>query len=95
MSGRRVVGDELSALLLGIEIEQNGDELCTWQQLDSTAELQVTYGLTLGWRWPYIIVGHYELARPLGRRSDPQGFDWGAFMGFLYARAREHGVAGL
>jgi N-acetyl-anhydromuramyl-L-alanine amidase AmpD len=88
-------GDELSAFLLGVELEQTGDQLCTWQQLDSLAELVVLSSGKYGWRWPYFIVGHYQLAIPQGRRSDPQGFDWGAFMGFLYWRSMEARIPGL
>lgn len=88
-------GDELSALLLGVELEQMGLQLCTWQQLDSLAALIVSCAGEYGWRWPYFIVGHYELASPVGRRSDPQGFDWGGFMGFLYARSKEANIPGL
>lgn len=80
---------------IGVELEQQKDELCTWQQLDSLAEQVVLSASEYGWRWPYSIVGHYELARPYGRRSDPQGFDWGHFMGYLYARSLAAGVDGL
>lgn len=80
---------------LGVELEQQADQLCTWEQLDSLAEYVVISGLARDWRWPYSLVGHYELARPYGRRSDPQGFDWGAFMGYLYARAKEANIPGL
>jgi hypothetical protein len=59
------------------------------------AELIVELGIDTGWRWPYYVLGHYEVARPLGRRSDPQGFLWGDFMGRLYARALAANVAGL
>lgn len=87
--------DGLAQRWLGVELEQEKLQLCTWEQLDSLAEYVVISGSRRGWRFPYTIVGHYELARPYGRRSDPQGFDWGHFMGFLIARARLANVAGL
>lgn len=88
-------GDEISSLLMGVELECLDDEQVSYEQIDSLAELIVTDPLTQGWRWPYYLVGHYEIARPLGRRSDPQGFAWGDFMGRLYIRAYRAGVPGL
>lgn len=88
-------GPEISQLLMGVELENLDSTLCTWAQLDSLAQLVVDQGLVYGWRWPYYVLGHYEVARPLGRRSDPQGFLWGDFMGRLFARAQASGVQGL
>lgn len=85
----------ISSELIGIELEQKGNELVTWAQVDSLAQLVVDQGNEYGHRWPYFILGHYELAVPIGRRSDPQGFDWGGFMGALYARAKAKNVPGL
>jgi N-acetyl-anhydromuramyl-L-alanine amidase AmpD len=93
--GRDYSGDALSSVLVGIELECLDTQLCTYQQLDSLAELIVMLGFDNGWRWPYYLLGHYEVALPLGRRSDPQGFAWGDFMGRLYAQARYRNVAGL
>jgi hypothetical protein len=70
-------------------------EYCTYSQHDSLAALVVELGIDNGWRWPYYLLGHYEVARPLARRSDPQGFLWGDFLGRLYARARAANVPGL
>ncbi len=85
IDGRRYTGDQLSAMLIGVELEQTGEQLCTWQQLDSLAELVVKIlAPGYGWAFPYFIVGHYQLATPLGRRSDPQGFNWGYFFGYIY-----------
>jgi N-acetyl-anhydromuramyl-L-alanine amidase AmpD len=95
IQGRRFQGDQISAVLLGIEMEQVGEQEVTYEQFDSCAELIVISGLTYGWRWPYTLMGHYEVARPVGRRSDPQGFQWGDFMGRLLARARSAQVPGL
>lgn len=88
-------GDEISSLLLGVEIENTDNDNCTFEQVDSLAELIVERGLHYGWRWPYYILGHYEVARPLGRRSDPQGFPWGDFLGRLYARAYQLSIDGF
>ncbi len=93
--GRKYRGNDLSSILLGVELENRDDQRCTYQQLDSLAELLVIVGLDNSWRWPYYLLGHYEVARPLGRRSDPQGFDWGDFMGRLYATALAAQVPGL
>lgn len=88
-------GDEVSELLIGIELEARSNELVTWQQVDSLAQTVVECGFTYGWRWPYYVLGHYEIAKPIGRRSDPLGFDWGSFMGRLYVRSLDAGVPGL
>lgn len=87
--------NEVSQLLIGIEIECSDTELVTWQQYDSLAQTIVEVGLDKGWRWPYYLVGHYSVARPLGRRSDPVSFNWGALMGRLYVRAKAADVGGL
>lgn len=94
-NGATYVGDQVSARLLGVELENRDSEYCTDAQLDSLAELIVLEGIDRGWRWPYYVLGHYEVARPMGRRSDPQGFLWGNFMGRLYARAVAANVPGL
>lgn len=94
-SNRVYHGDEISQLLMGVELENLDSTLCTYEQLDSLAELITSDPLAQGWRWPYYVVGHYEIARPVGRRADPQGFLWGDFMGRLYVWARHRGVPGL
>ena len=88
-------GDEISANLYGIELECTDNQNCTYEQHDSLSELIVQIGIDKGWRWPYYLVGHYEIAIPIGRRSDPLGIDWGSLMGRLYIRASEAGVGGL
>jgi N-acetylmuramoyl-L-alanine amidase len=88
-------GDAISELLIGIELECLDNQNCTLYQVDSCADVVVKEGLHWGWQWPYYLLGHYEIARPLGRRSDPQGFPWGDFMGRLYARALANKVPGL
>jgi len=88
-------GDQVSALLYGIELEYLDTSTPSWQQYDSLAELIVEKGQLYLWRWPYVLYGHYGVARPLGRRSDPVSFDWGALMGYLFVRARDAGVSGL
>lgn len=88
-------GNQVSELLMGVELECSDSELVTWQQYDSCAQTIVEEGVSHGWRWPYYLVGHYSIALPLGRRSDPLGFDWGALMGRLYVRALAAGIGGL
>ena len=83
-------GDLLSKMYIGVELENLNDQMCTWMQMDSLAELIVSVLAPMySWAFPFDIVGHYEVAVPIGRRSDPLGFNWGQFMGFLYARAKE------
>lgn len=94
-SGHVYSGDDVSRRLIGIELENLDTEYCTFQQIDSLAELFVHLSVAFSWRWPYYILGHYETAWPLGRRSDPQGFAWGDFMGRLYERSRDANVPGL
>lgn len=93
--GKIYVGNQVSAMLYGVELECQDLEQCTYAQHDSLAELIVELGIDNGWRWPYYVLGHYEVARPVGRRSDPLGFLWGDFMGRLYARAKQREVGGL
>lgn len=93
--GTYMTGALLNQYLMGIELENAPSEHCTYWQLDSLAELIVSEGIAKRWRWPYYLVGHYELARPTGRRSDPHGFDWGDFMGRLTARAALARIAGV
>lgn len=88
-------GDEVSQILLGVELECLDAEEPTAEQIDSLAEYIVKQGQVWGWRWPYAILGHYAVARPLGRRSDPVNLDWGALMGRLYVRAHAAQVPGL
>jgi N-acetyl-anhydromuramyl-L-alanine amidase AmpD len=94
-ANRLYQGDEVSALLIGIELECADKQNCTFPQLDSLSSLIVRLSSQYGWRWPYVIFGHYEVALPVGRRSDPLGFDWGSFMGRLYVRSRAAGIGGL
>ena len=88
-------GDEVSQVLLGVELENLDTQSPTFEQYDSLAQLIVSWGAQHAWRWPYIILGHYAVARPLGRRSDPLNFDWGWLMGRLYVRALAAQVPGL
>lgn len=80
---------------MGIELEQLDTESPTFGMYDSLGELIVELGEQWAWRWPYIILGHYAVARPLGRRSDPTNFDWGWLLGRLYVRALAAQVPGL
>lgn len=95
IQGRQFQGDQISALLIGVEVEQLGLQAWTYEQLDSFAELLTQLSVVYSWRWPYTILGHYEVALPEGRRSDPLGLDWGQLMGRLYARSLQAQVPGL
>jgi len=92
---RLYVGDEVSQVLLGIELECLDSEQPTWQQYDSLADMICYYALHWGWSWPYIYYGHYGVALPMGRRSDPVQFDWAALMGRLYVRTVQARIPGL
>lgn len=92
---RSYTGDEVSQLFIGIEVECRDDQYPTWQQYDSLADLQIYYAIKYNWRWPLITLGHYAVAIPLGRRSDPVHFDWGAWLGRLYVRAKATNLPGL
>lgn len=95
LQGRLFRDDQVSAMLIGVELERAGSDIITYEQYDSFAELIVQLSDVYSWRWPYTIHGHYSVARPLGRRSDPVNFDWGAFMGRLYLRSLHSDVGGL
>lgn len=88
-------GDTVSQALLGIELECLDIENPTFEQYDSLSDLIIYYAGLHGWRWPFIILGHYAVARPLGRRSDPVNFDWGWLMGRLYVRSLAAQIPGL
>lgn len=94
-AGHIFSGNEVSQLLIGVELECLDNQLVTFEQIDALASLIVHLSVSFAWRWPYYIVGHYEVARPVGRRSDPQGLDWGALMGRLYVRSVDAHVGGL
>jgi N-acetyl-anhydromuramyl-L-alanine amidase AmpD len=95
LQGRRFANDAVSALLIGVELERAGEDYVTYEQYDSFAELLTLLSVDYSWRWPYTVLGHYSVARPLGRRSDPVNFDWGSFMGRLYAHSLQRHVGGL
>jgi len=92
---RTYYNNQVSQKLLGIELECLDTQSPTFEQYDSLGELVVELAGQLGWRWPFIILGHYAVARPQGRRADPVNFDWGWFMGRLYVRAQSAGIAGM
>jgi N-acetyl-anhydromuramyl-L-alanine amidase AmpD len=95
IGGKWLAGDQVSETFYGWEIEQQWAELPTYQQIDSLAQRIVEIGIQYAWRWPYIILGHYGVATPIGRKTDPWLFDWGSLMGRLYVTARAHYVPGL
>lgn len=81
--------------LLSVEIEYRSIEAPTFAQVDSCAEQIVNWAFEWGWRWPFVIYGHYGIAAPIGRKSDPYNFDWGSFMGRLYLHSLVRKVPGL
>jgi hypothetical protein len=85
---------QVSKLLMGVELENEDFTQCTDEQLDSLACLMVDVGLVYSWRWPYYVLGHYQVAQPSGRRSDPLGFLWGDFFGRLWERAYDARIGG-
>ncbi len=85
----------VSEQLVGIELECLDTQQPTFEQIDSLAELIVAISPHWGWRWPFIILGHYAVALPLGRRSDPIAMDWGWLAGRLYVRALDAQIPGL
>lgn len=87
--------DEVSQVLVGIELECLDVQVPTFEQLDSLGECIAGLAALYGWRWPFIILGHYAVARPLGRRSDPVNLDWGWLMGRIYVRTLDAGIPGL
>lgn len=88
-------GDEISERLLSYELECLWSEAPTWWQVDSLADQIVEDAARWRWRWPFILYGHYGIALPAGRRSDPWLLDWGSLMGRLYVRAQAVGIGGL
>lgn len=85
----------VSEILIGIELEQLPTEDPTFSQVDSLADLMLYYAGRWGWRWPLWYTGHYSVARPMGRRSDPMSFPWGDLAGRLYERAMLIQLPGL
>lgn len=88
-------GDQVSQLLIGVELECRDTDRPTFQQYDSLADLITWYAHLWEWRWPFIIYGHYAVARPLGRRSDPVSFDWGTLFGRLFVRSWQRHLPGM
>lgn len=84
---REYRNSEVNQAFIGIELECLDTERPTWPQYDSLADLILYFARLYGWAWPMFIYGHYAVARPLGRRSDPVNYDWGDLMGRLYVRS--------
>lgn len=68
----------VSRLLIGIEMEcaSSAGEVVTDAQTRACAALCKQLAALYNWS-PLRAYGHYGLAHPMGRRSDPRGFDWG------------------
>lgn len=93
INGNRM--DGANEVLLGIELECLDTQAPTVYQYDSAAEYITDEATLWAWRWPFVLYGHYGLAIPVGRRSDPIRFDWGAFMGFLYTHSVSKHLGGI
>lgn len=92
-NGHTYIDNGVSQALIGIEMEATADQSCTWDQYAACANLIVNrLAPRWGWAWPFVMFGHYGVALPFGRRSDPWRFDYGGFMGVLYAYAHERGM---
>lgn len=81
--------DRASRDLIGIEVENADSKL----EVPTPAQHMAVAGLLLRladhFSWsPLVIYGHYGLAIPMGRRSDPHGWDWG-YMYWLMAHAAD------
>jgi N-acetyl-anhydromuramyl-L-alanine amidase AmpD len=92
---RLLVNNQVSEALCGIELECLDNQEPTYAQYDSLAALMLWYAGLYNWRWPLVYYGHYSVARPIGRRSDPVNFNWGALAGRIYIRALAAKLPGL
>jgi hypothetical protein len=82
--GRVDRAGKVSQLLIGVEVE-NADSA---GQTPTEVQHIAVAALILRAAWhhafsPLSVYGHYGLAYPMGRRSDPYGFDWGYVMWLL------------
>ncbi len=87
--GGRIDGaNEVSRLFVGIEVENadSAGEEPTEMQHRAVAALLLAAASKYGWS-PLRGFGHYGLAYPMGRRSDPHAWDWG-YMAWLMAHAQ-------
>jgi len=81
--------NECSRDLIGIEIENNDHTGQVPTVLQHHAVAGVLLVLAEHYKWsPLIVYGHYGLAWPMGRRSDPHAWDWG-YMFWLMAHSPE------
>lgn len=92
---RTYTGDEVSQVLIGIELEYLDTETPNTIQYDSLSDIIIWYSRLYQWRWPHLIMAHSGVALPLGRRSDPVSFDWGHLMGRLYVHSLAAELGGL
>jgi N-acetyl-anhydromuramyl-L-alanine amidase AmpD len=78
-----------SRALIGIEVENadSAGETPTSQQHGAVAGLVLAAASFYKWS-PVIMYGHYGLAHPMGRRSDPHAWNWG-YMMWLMAHSHD------
>jgi N-acetyl-anhydromuramyl-L-alanine amidase AmpD len=85
---------KINEMSLGIELENanNGRDRYPAAQLDALVELTLIkvrqYGIGLD-----MIVRHAEVARPVGRKSDPAGFPWAAYVQRIGGSLRDSAAA--
>ena len=75
--------DKVSQILMGIEVECQDSQSPTLQQYDALAQLLQFLRRQYTWPLWYPIIGHYAVARPLGRRSDPVSFNWNTLRRYM------------
>ncbi len=79
--------NKVSRSLMGVEVENadSAGEVPTPAQHQAAAGLLLVAAAHYGWS-PLLVYGHYGLAFPMGRRSDPRGWNWG-YMFWLMAHS--------
>jgi N-acetyl-anhydromuramyl-L-alanine amidase AmpD len=90
LSGKVDTADYVSRSFIGIEVENadSAGQLPTRSQHEATAGLLLLLATVYDFS-PLHVYGHYALAFPMGRRSDPHAWDWG-LMFWLMAFAQAH-----
>lgn len=81
--------DEVSRRFIGVEIENADSRGSVPTYLQHRAVAGLCLVCAAGSLSPKLsVIGHYGVAYPMGRRSDPRGWDWG-YMFWLMAHAKE------
>lgn len=89
-SGNVVIrNNEVNQAFIGVELEYKPPQRPTLEQYHSLAGLIHNKAMAYRWAPPYVILGHYAVAMPPGRKYDPWGFDWGQLYYQLQITAQE------